>query len=99
GTHSSILSATTLEEKRAAASLLVLGGAGAASDRLDFLNSTGAWANTPLALAGRDKVLGTADDVQSFMTRTGVDNIDFWIGGLAEKQAIAGGLLGATFHF
>ena len=77
----------------------MLGGANEPSDRLDFLNSTGAWANTPLTLAGYDKVLGTADDVQSFMTRTGVDNIDFWIGGLAEQQAISGGLLGSTFNF
>ena len=99
GTHSSILSATTLAEKRAAASLLVLGGAGEPADRLDFLNSTGAWTNTPLVMAGHDNVLGTADDVASFMTRTGVDNIDFWIGGLAEKVAVAGGLLGPTFNF
>src|SRR5258705_13392657 len=35
GTHSSILNATTLAEKRAAATLLVLGGAGEPSDRLD----------------------------------------------------------------
>jgi Ca2+-binding RTX toxin-like protein len=99
GTHSSILSATTLAEKRAAATLLVLGGADAPSDRLDFLNSTGAWANTPLTMPGHDQILGTADDVASFMTQTGVDNIDFWIGGLAEKQALFGGLLGSTFNF
>ena len=30
---------------------------------------------------------------------TGVDNIDFWIGGLAEKQTPFGGLLGSTFNF
>src|SRR5262245_24858382 len=99
GTHSSILNATTLADKRAAAALLVLGGAGEPSDRLDFLNSTGAWANTPLPMPGHDQILGTADDVLSFTTRTGVDNIDFWIGGLAEKQPLAGGLLGSTFNF
>lgn len=32
-------------------------------------------------------------------TTTGVDNIDFWVGGLAEKQAPFGGLLGSTFNF
>ena len=33
------------------------------------------------------------------MTTTGVDAIDFWIGGLAEKQMPFGGLLGSTFNF
>src|SRR5690606_703761 len=37
-------------------------------------------------------MLGDAGD-------TGVDNIDLWIGGLAEKQAPFGGLLGSTFNF
>ena len=30
---------------------------------------------------------------------TGVDNVDLWIGGLAEKQNLNGGLLGSTFDF
>jgi Ca2+-binding RTX toxin-like protein len=30
---------------------------------------------------------------------TGLDNIDLWIGGLAEKQNLFGGLLGSTFNF
>ena len=33
------------------------------------------------------------------MTTTGVDDIDLWIGGLAEKQMPFGGLLGSTFNF
>ena len=73
GTHSSITTATTVEAKRAAATLLVFGGDGAPTDRLDFLN-------------------GPAET-------TGVDNVDFWIGGLAEKQMPFGGLLGSTFGF
>ena len=60
----------------------MLGGAGAPTDRLDFLNSTGAWAN-----------------LASGVTTTGVDDIDLWIGGLAEKQMPFGGLLGSTFNF
>jgi Ca2+-binding RTX toxin-like protein len=83
GTHPSITAATTLAGKRAAAELLVDGGAGAPSDRLAFLNSTGdVWSND-------------ADGV----TNTGLDDVDFWIGGLAEKQMPFGGLLGSTFNF
>jgi len=73
GTHASILAATTLDEKRAAATLLVLGGVGEPADRLEFLNGPAA--------------------------ATGVNDIDFWIGGLAEKQMPFGGLLGSTFNF
>src|SRR6185295_3513367 len=61
------------------------------ADRLDFLNSAGIYAN----LAGADGIPGTADDV----TTTGVDNIDFWVGGLAEEQQPNGGLLGSSFNF
>ena len=82
GTHPTITGATALEDKRAAAMAIVEGGAGAPSDRSDFLNSTGAWANGP-----------------GGVTTTGVDDIDFWIGGLAEKQMPFGGLLGSTFNF
>jgi Ca2+-binding RTX toxin-like protein len=31
-------------------------------------------------------------------TITGVDDVDFWVGGLAERQAPFGGLLGSTFN-
>ena len=33
------------------------------------------------------------------MTTTGVDDIDLWIGGLAEEQMPFGGFLGSTFNF
>ena len=82
GTHSSITSATTLDGKRAAAMAIVLGGVGEPLDRLDFLNSTGAWAS------GADGV-----------TTTGLDNVDLWIGGLAEEKMPFGGMLGSTFNF
>ena len=52
------------------------------ADRLDFLNSSGAYAN-----------------LANGVTTTGVDDIDLWIGGLAEKQMPFGGLLGSTFNF
>ena len=73
GTHSTITSATTLADKRAAATAIVLGGVDAPADRIAFLNGPAA--------------------------TTGVNDVDFWIGGLAEKQMPFGGLLGSTFNF
>ena len=87
GTHDTITSATTLADKRAAASNLVFGVAGETddqlADRLAFLNSTGDYASDPA----------------NGVTTTGVDAIDLWIGGLAERQMPFGGLLGSTFNF
>jgi Ca2+-binding RTX toxin-like protein len=91
GLHASITGAQTLADKRAAAVLLVSGntdtdGDGilniAPTDRLQFMNSTGAWAS------GSNRV-----------TTTGLDDVDFWIGGLAERQLPFGGLLGSTFGY
>ncbi|MFZ6049904.1 peroxidase family protein [Pseudomonas sp. CR3202] len=73
GTHTTVTSATTLADKRAAAFALVFGGDGAPADRLAFLNGPAA--------------------------TTGVNDIDLWIGGLAERQMPFGGLLGSTFNF
>src|SRR5262249_2768861 len=79
-------SQTTFEGKRAAALLLVLGDGTDAdgvsingvtyTDRLDFLNSTGTWAN--------NSAVHTAKDFDG-VTTTGLGSIDFWIGGLAES--------------
>ncbi|HEX2175106.1 MAG TPA: peroxidase family protein [Nocardioidaceae bacterium] len=82
GKHQSVTDATTVADKRAAAELLVKGGTGAPADRVEFLNSTGAWANEPTG-----------------HTTTGLEDVDFWVGGLAEKQMPFGGLLGSTFNF
>ncbi|MDX2307392.1 MAG: peroxidase family protein [Hyphomicrobium sp.] len=79
GTHQTILDAVTLDQKRDAATALVLGGAGAPADRLQFLNHTGAYAT--------DTNIG------------GLNDVDFWIGGLAEKKLLFGGFLGSTFNF
>ncbi|MDQ1901638.1 peroxidase family protein [Paracoccus sp. WLY502] len=83
GTHETITDAATMEAKRAAATLLVLGGTGAPSDRLDFLNATGAYAGSASAANGRG----------------GLNAVDLWIGGLAEKLNEFGGMLGSTFNF
>ncbi|MFI8748322.1 peroxidase family protein [Pseudomonas sp. NPDC077186] len=77
GQHDSILAADTAEDKRAAATLLVMGGSGSPSDRTDFLNSSGTWAGL----------------------ESGLNLVDFWIGGLAERKMPFGGMLGSTFNF
>jgi Ca2+-binding RTX toxin-like protein len=82
GTHPSITSETTLVGKRAAATALVNGTAGAPADATDFMNSSGAWSNDA-----------------NGVTRTGLDSVDLWVGGLAEKTELNGGLLGTTFNY
>ena len=56
-------------------------------DALDFMYSMGAWANTV--------------DVNGVVTRvhTGLDDVDFWNGGLAEERMPFGGYLGSTHNF
>ncbi len=83
GTHATILAATTLAGKRAAAYELVIGTDAngdltVPGDRLAFLNATGAYAGGKLG---------------------GLNDIDLWIGGLAEKKNEFGGMLGSTFNF
>ena len=84
GKHPTIIGATTLAGKRAAAKDLanpVLGDINVPADQASFMNSTGSWANT-----------GTT-------SITGLDNIDLWVGGLAENTTPFGGLLGTTFNY
>lgn len=84
GLHPTIEGATTVADKRAAAELIVNGGPGAPADRVDFMQSTPGSA-------------WQSDD--GGVTTTGVDEIDLWVGGLAEKQMPFGGLLGSTFNY
>ena len=99
GTHTSITTETTTAGKRAAAYALVYGEngfdgipdsgdeptVGVPPDRLAFLNATGVYA--PDGIGPNDDSLG------------GLNNVDLWIGGLAEKQMPFGGLLGSTFNY
>ncbi|MFE4541267.1 peroxidase family protein [Arthrobacter sp. NPDC056727] len=80
GTYPTIVNATTLADKRAAAKAIVDPGIGATpptADMIDFMNSSGAWANQ----------------------ETGLNKVDLWVGGLAEKTNLFGGLLGSTFNY
>jgi Ca2+-binding RTX toxin-like protein len=101
GTHVSIQTATTIADKRTAAAALVGNGLDPANavatdaglrDAYNFLHSLGAYAN--------DKVNPLAVQANwSTGSITGLDAVDLWIGGLAEKQNLFGGLLGSTFNF
>ncbi|TFD07678.1 peroxidase family protein [Cryobacterium sp. TMT1-66-1] len=85
GQFDTITSATTLDGKRDAARLIVspdaLAGEFSPDGAMDFMNSTGAWANS-----GTHSI-------------TGLDEVDLWVGGLAEMTTPFGGLLGTTFNY
>jgi Ca2+-binding RTX toxin-like protein len=87
GTHDTILAADTLAEKRDAATKLVFGDAsltGAAKSAFDADRID--FLNARGAYAG-DEGLG------------GLEQVDLWVGGLAEKKMAFGGMLGSTFSF
>ena len=100
GLHPDIIAETTIEGKRAVSMAmifgtdqLIVGGPGTGDDRtivaaditdaVDFLNSTGP----------------TWSNLAGGVTTTGLDVVDLWIGGLAEKILPFGGMLGSTFNF
>jgi Ca2+-binding RTX toxin-like protein len=105
GKHPSIAAETTAAGRRTAAMALVYGADGpdgvpgnaddptvvVPNDRQDFMESTGDWAT------GDTNPAATPDSDP--FTRTGLGDIDFWVGGLAEKTAPFGGMLGSTFNF
>ncbi|GAB3861833.1 hypothetical protein GCM10028801_26400 [Nocardioides maradonensis] len=84
GLHPTIVNATTIAGKRAAARAIVdpLPTDTPPADAADFMFSTGAWASDP-----------------NGVTTTGLDNVDLWVGGLAEATNLFGGLLGSTFNY
>ncbi|MEN9643698.1 MAG: hypothetical protein RL238_367 [Actinomycetota bacterium] len=100
GTHASITGATTVATKRAAAEALFdLATSPVAAPTVD---------STPEEVAAYDAYVDARDflisdgayaNVDNGMTVTGVDAIDLWMGGLAERQNVFGGLLGPTFNY
>ncbi len=88
GTHPSILEDGTLQQKRDAATLLVFG--------TTDLNGNGTIETNEIAPSDRIAYLtGTG----AWTGReTGLNLIDLWIGGLAEKVMPFGGMLGSTFN-
>jgi Ca2+-binding RTX toxin-like protein len=84
GTHPTILAATTVAAKRAAAKAIVdpATPADAPADAAAFMFGTDAWANDA-----------------NGVTKTGLDEVDLWVGGLGEVTNLNGGLLGSTFNY
>ena len=76
---------------------------GFSQDAFDFLHSAGAYANDPThnKLLYPKLLQDAAGNVPQWSTGsvTGLDSVDMWIAGLAEKQNLFGGLLGSTFDF
>ncbi len=83
GQHPTITAQTTVAGKRAAATLIVDPPAGA----------------TPPADAGDFMGSTGAFANVGTVSKTGLDKIDLWVGGLAEKTNLFGGLLGSTFNY
>ena len=83
GKHPSIVQATTLAAKRAAARAIVDPSRATyrPSDAADFMLGDGDW-----HLRGGE-------------TNTGIEDVDLWVGGLAESTNLNGGLLGSTFNY
>ena len=85
GTHTSITNESTLAGKRAAAKLLV--------------DCDSTVTNTPADCG--DFMLSTGDYANDAngITKTGLDDVDLWIGGLAEARTQFGSMLGSTFDY
>ena len=104
---SGVLRDQTATEKRAAAEALIhLGTIGdkfnpadpASIDAYNFMQSQGAYVNDKTAA---NAVHAADGSVPTWSTGsvTGLDTVDMWIGGLAEKISLFGGQLGSTFEY
>ncbi|RYF31723.1 MAG: heme peroxidase, partial [Comamonadaceae bacterium] len=86
GSHDLITSQTTAQGKRDAAMTIITGVS--VAGLLVPADAVDFLNGTGLWVSGADGI-----------TITGLDNVDLWIGGLAEKILPFGGMLGSTFNF
>jgi len=101
GTHGSITGAGTMAAKRDAANALLAGEAGQdgilVNDPATPVDETAD--NGPVDSYAFLNSTGAYAKGPGGVTTTGVDDIDLWMGGLAERQQVFGGLLGPTFNY
>lgn len=93
GTHALIEAETTIDGKRAAAMAIVFGTDEQVWDPIISSYRTIA---APSA-EDRAAFLGASGDYASNLG--GLNSVDLWVGGLAEKKMDFGGMLGSTFSF
>ncbi|WP_242652840.1 peroxidase family protein [Intrasporangium flavum] len=96
GTHDTITSATTLKARRDAARAIV-------DPRPAVIDPTTGAIITPADVQPADAAdfmfgTGAWADANG-RTTTGLDDVDLWVGGLAEVTNLFGGLLGSTFNY
>jgi Ca2+-binding RTX toxin-like protein len=89
GTHPSITSASTVAGKRAAARAIVDPDSDPVTDPADI----------PADAADFMFSNGEWSSDANGVTKTGLDQVDLWVGGLAEVTNLFGGLLGSTFNY
>src|SRR3954452_4298583 len=89
GHHPPITGPTTLPAKRAAAKAIVDPTAPPATDPTTIPDDAAAF------MFGT----GTWANDPNGTTTTGVDDVDLWVGGLAEITNVFGGILGSTFNY
>ena len=106
GEHPTVPAVDTIAGKRDAADALVYGEAGPdgvlVDDPLTPTNEAAdniAPADVPADRMAFLNSTGAWASSASGVTTTGVDGIDLWVGGLAEKTNLFGGLLGSTFNY
>lgn len=99
GTHDTITSEATIEGKRAAAMAIIFGMPQSIVD--DPTTEADEARTFEVPADAEDFLNGTGDWVSDAngVTATGLDDVDLWIGGLAEKILPFGGMLGSTFNF
>jgi Ca2+-binding RTX toxin-like protein len=94
GTHLTVTTATTFADKRAAAASIV-----AAAREADDLIDMGEPVSTLGAVKLEKIDFWNATGSHSGGNLGGLNNVDLWIGGLAEARPEFGGMLGTTFNY
>jgi len=95
GTHDLITSQDTIEGRRAAAMAIIFGTSETFYDVVDKVTKTIA----PPSAQDRSDFLNARGAYANDPALGGLQNVDLWVGGLAERKMDFGGMLGSTFSF